>query len=215
MIHFTQGGQQIGTGTVMDSVIFSSTLSHSLDDPCPRCGDQSRLDGVISSCLDCFLLGGELYLYQYAVNPVFFLTKVWGGTCTLAASDPPGAVLHRASYLLENGFGVYSLFKKNCEDFAIYCKTGKPVFTSISAGNSGQAASFWAAAKAFTPIPLQFLTRSFLGTAAVSCGTYCVSRLVSDVGLRCDIVRVPVETLVARPGSFSEGQASAKTRKTD
>ena len=215
MIHFTQRGQEIGTGTVMDRVIFSSTPSHSLGDPCPKCGDQSRLDGVISSCLDCFLSGGELYLFEYAVNPAFFLAKARGGTCTLAASDPPEAVLHRALFLLEKGFGGYNLFKNNCEDFAIYCKTGLLVFTSISVGRSGQAVSFLAATSAIASAPLRFLTTSFPGLAAVGCGMYCLSRLVSDIGLRRDVVKVPVERLVAQSGSFSEGQASAETPKTD
>ena len=133
VIHFTRGaGQEIGTGTILDRIIFSSSPSHSLDNPCPLCGDQSKLNGVISSCLDCFLWGGELYRFEYGVNPAFFIAKARGGTCTLASSDPPEAVLHRASYLLEKGFGVYDLFKNNCEDFAIYCKTGLLVFTSIS-----------------------------------------------------------------------------------
>ncbi|GMH08729.1 hypothetical protein Nepgr_010569 [Nepenthes gracilis] len=146
VIHFTRGAdQEVGTGTMLDRIMCSSSSSTHSQAPCQECGDQSRLSGVISSCLDCFLCGGELYCFEYGVSPAFFLAKARGGTCTLASSDPPENVLHRASYLLENGFGVYSIFKNNCEDFAIYCKTELLVLTSVSVGRSGQATAFVAA----------------------------------------------------------------------
>lgn len=140
VIHFTRGaGQEIGTGTVLDNLLFSSSPSHSSDTPCPRCGDQTRTDGVISSCLDCFLYGGNLYIFEYGVSPAFFLAKARGGTCTLAPSDPTEDVLHRSSFLLENGFGVYNIFKNNCEDFAIYFKRGLLAVEDTAVGRSGQA----------------------------------------------------------------------------
>ncbi|CAM8959663.1 unnamed protein product [Rhodiola kirilowii] len=212
VIHFTRGaGQEIGTGTMLDKFIFSSSPSHNPDNPCPNCGDQSRLDGVICSCLDCFLAGGDLYLFEYDVNAAFFLAKARGGTCTLAKSDPPEDVLHRASFLLENGFGVYHIFKNNCEDFAVYCKTGLLVSTSISVGRSGQAASFVAFATTVVSSPLRFLTTSFGGLAVVGAGMYCVSRLVSDMGVRRDVVKVEVETLVACVGTRSTESVVAET----
>ncbi|KAK2982137.1 hypothetical protein RJ640_026552 [Escallonia rubra] len=215
VIHFTRGaGQEIGTGTVLDRFIFSSSPSHSSENPCPRCGDQSREDGVISSCLDCFLSGGELYLFQYGVSSLFFLAKARGGTCTLAVSDPPEDVLHRAEFLLQNGFGGYQIFKNNCEDFAIYCKTGLLVFTSVSVGRSGQATSFLAAASAIVSSPLRFLTTSCSGLAVVGCGIYCVSRFISDIGVRRDVIKIPVERLVARSG-LDESEASSTIAKGD
>ncbi|KAF2534970.1 hypothetical protein F2Q68_00022648 [Brassica cretica] len=64
VIHFTRrGGLEIGTGTYLDNIIQISVPRHG-DNPCPNCGDQSILDGVISSCLDCFLAGGSLYLFH-------------------------------------------------------------------------------------------------------------------------------------------------------
>ncbi|XP_015931739.1 protein LEAD-SENSITIVE 1 isoform X1 [Arachis duranensis] len=196
--HFTRGaGQEIGTGTVLDRLLVSSSPAHDLDNPCPKCGDLSKNEGVISSCLDCFLYGGELYLFEYGVSAAFFLAKPRGGTCTLAASDPPEDVLRRASFLLEKGFGGYNIFKNNCEDFAIYCKTGLLVFTNLSVGRSGQAASYLAAASAVVSTPLRFMTTSMSGLAAVGYGMYCVSRLVSDIGVRRDVSKIPVETLVA------------------
>lgn len=204
VIHFTRGaGQEIGTGTVLDRWIFSSSPSHPSDSPCPNCGDISRADGVILSCLDCFLAGGELYLFEYNVSPAFFLAKARGGTCTLAKSDPTEDVLHRAQFLLKNGFGVYHLFKNNCEDFAIYCKTGLLVFTSVSVGRSGQCTSILAACTAVVSSPLRFLTASVGGLTAVGCGIYCLSRFVSDIGIRRDVEKIPVERLVAR-GESSE-----------
>lgn len=196
MIHFTRGGgQEIGTGTVLDRIILSSSPSNS-DNPCLKCGDQSNADGVIASCLDCFLSGGDLYLFKYSVSPAIFLAKARGGTCTLAVSDPPEDVLHRAQFLLENGFGVYNIFKNNCEDFAIYCKTGLLVFTTISVGRSGQAASFLAATSAIFSSPLRFMTTSFPGLAVVGCGIYCLSRFVTDIGMRRDVNKISVERLV-------------------
>ncbi|XP_022759413.1 uncharacterized protein LOC111305829 [Durio zibethinus] len=212
VIHFTQGaGREMCTGTVLDRIIFSSSPS---DTPnCPVCGDQSRLDGVISSCLDCFLAGGNLYLFQYAVSPAIFLAKPRGGTCTIAASDSSEDVLHRASFLLRhNAFGVYNLFKNNCEDFAIYCKTGLLVITSISVGRSGQATSFLAAASAIVSSPLRYLTTSFTGLAAVGYGMYCLSRLVSDIGIRRDVEKVVVESLVSASAGFEKSDDISKDK---
>ncbi|KAI3986782.1 hypothetical protein MKX01_039756, partial [Papaver californicum] len=47
-----------------------------------------------------------------------------GGTCSMANSDPMEMVIYRAMYLLIKGFSNYDIFLNNCEDFALYCKTG-------------------------------------------------------------------------------------------
>lgn len=209
MIHFTRAaGQETGTGTVLDKVIFSSSPARTSDHPCPVCGDQSQLSGVVSSCIECFLAGGDLYLFEYGVSAPFFLAKARGGTCTLAKADSPELVIHRASFLLENGFGVYNIFKNNCEDFAIYCKTELLVSTNYSIGRSGQASSFLAAVSVVVSTPLRFLTTSFSGLAAVGYGIYCFNRLVSDIGVRRDTVKVPVESLVFHAGEGSPEVAS-------
>jgi len=204
VIHFTRAaGHEIGTGTFLDSFLFSSS-SPAAATTCQRCGHlpQGR-EGVVMSCLDCFLHGGGgsggLYLFHYAVSPAFFLAKARGGTCTLAASDPGHVVVHRARYLLDKGgFGAYSLFKNNCEDFAIYCKTGLLVQTAFSVGRSGQLASLTAAFSAVASSPLRFLTTSAGGLALVTTGMYCVGRYVSDIGVRRDVIKVPVQTLVVQ-----------------
>ncbi|CAF1782528.1 protein LEAD-SENSITIVE 1 [Brassica napus] len=146
VIHFTRrGGLEIGTGTYLDNIIQISVPRHG-DNPCPNCGDQSILDGVISSCLDCFLAGGSLYLFQYDVSKAVLVAKQRGGTCTTAPSDPPEEVVHRAKCLLwSNGFGEYHLLDNNCEDFAIYCKTGLLVFSVTKSGSSSQVNAVCAA----------------------------------------------------------------------
>ncbi|PIN12560.1 Phosphatidylcholine--retinol O-acyltransferase [Handroanthus impetiginosus] len=215
LIHFTRGhGQEIGTGTVLDRIIFSSSPSNSLDPPCPRCGEQSKSDGVISSCLECFLSGGDLYQFQYGVSPALFIAKARGGTCTLAQSDPPEHVIHRAEYLLKNGFGGYNVFRNNCEDFAIYCKTGLLIFSTVSVGRSGQAASIVAAASAIVSSPLRFLTTGFAGLTTLGCSIYCISRIVSDIGVRRDVMKIPVERLVAQPG-LDEPEPAKETSKEE
>lgn len=92
------------------------------------------------------------------------------------------------------------MFKNNCEDFAIYCKTGLLVSTSVSVGRSGQAASYLAAASTLVSTPLRFMTTSFSGLALVGVSFYCVGRLMSDIGVRRDVSKVPVERLIASPG---------------
>ncbi|KAF3536105.1 hypothetical protein F2Q69_00018884 [Brassica cretica] len=162
VIHFTRGGGlEIGTGTVLDKIIVSSVPNHGGDNPCPDCGDQTNLNGVITSCLDCFLSGGNLYLFEYNVSKAIFLAKQRGGTCTIAASDPPEDVVARAKFLLlRNGFGEYHLLDNNCEDFAIYCKTGLLVLSVTKSGSSSQVNSVCAAGGVVT------LTLRALGTSS-------------------------------------------------
>ena len=203
VIHFTRGeGQETGTGTVLDRFIdFSLPRQRPLDDPCQICSDQSKHDRVISSCLDCFLSGGDLYLYEYGVTRTFFLAKARGGTCTLASSQSPEQVIHRAIYFLRKGFGDYDVIKNNCEDFALCCKTGLKVIPTVSMGQSGQAASFQAAAGIIISSSLVFLARSsplgFLATnvtgLAGGYGKYCVNRLANDIGVRQDVEEVVLE----------------------
>ncbi|KAK0602455.1 hypothetical protein LWI29_033555 [Acer saccharum] len=198
VIHFTQRP----AGQENNNIIISSSLSDPQfsDVPCPQCGDHysSFNNGVILSCIDCFLFGGELNLFKYGVSRAYFLAKVRGGTCTLTTSDPPIDVLHRANILIENGFSDYDVFKNNCEDFAIYCKTGLLVITpsSIRDGQSGQAASFEAASGLIFS-SLALLTYKFKGVAAVGNSVYyCYSKLNSDIGVRRDVAKVGVERLV-------------------
>ncbi|AES70842.1 lecithin retinol acyltransferase [Medicago truncatula] len=200
VIHFTIGSGQQATGipAILDRFFTSSAPSFDTKLPCQRCREaaETRNHGVFSSCLDCFLSGGQLYLFQYGVSKLQFLAQARGGTCTLASSDPTEEVLPRALYLLEKGFGCYHISKNNCEDFAVYCKTG---LFATTKGCSGQAASYLAATSTVASSSFRFVNSSLFGKALVGCGTYCIKRLVSDIGFRYevikDVTKVPVERI--------------------
>lgn len=181
VIHYIgAAGQEIGTGTFVNRIFSISSPWRNSTPVCERCGDdQSRQNGVTTSCLDCFLAGFNLCLFRYSVTPGFFITQARGGTCTLAVSDPPEVVLHRARYLLgNNGFGTYNLFNNNCEDFAMYCKTGLLVDASSGgAARSGQISSLAAAMTVVASSPLGFLATGGGGLVpcTVSFGIYLIS----------------------------------------
>ncbi|KAJ3681511.1 hypothetical protein LUZ60_016000 [Juncus effusus] len=194
VIHFTLG-REIGTST-------SPTSTHN----CPACSD-----------------------LQLSHNPNQRGAR--DGTCTFAQSDPPDLVIHRAEYLLKNefGFGTYSLFKHNCQDFAIYCKTGLLVETAFSvnaavsavasslvtavisvvASRRRRLASVKAAISAVASSPLTFLPGPLLSGLAVPIGMYCLQRYMSDIGIRTDVVKLPVESLFEHVG---EARASDEVR---
>ncbi|MCO5552558.1 hypothetical protein L7F22_006071 [Adiantum nelumboides] len=200
VIHFTRGhGQELGTGTFLDSWLTSSRPSSQNSSLCQKCGSERGSHGVVLSCLDCFLSGCPLYLFVYGENTAAFLAKARGGTCTLALSDPPEIVLHRAVYLLNNGFGCYHIFRNNCEDFAMYCKTGLLIVNEKTLGTSGQTVSFLGAPlAALCSSPINLIMAEPLGMALVTTSMYCMSRYFADLGNRKDVVKVPVEALAAR-----------------
>ena len=80
----------------------------------------------------------------------------------------------------------------------IYCNTGLLVETAFNVGRSSQLASLTAAFSAVASSPLRFLTTSAGGLALVTTGMYCVGRYVSDIGVRRDVIKVPVQTLVVQ-----------------
>lgn len=206
VIHFTRGqGQELGTGTFLDGFLASWAPAQS-SRVCAECSQHKHNQkGVVISCIDCFLSEGPLYRFEYGVDMATFLAKARGGTCTLALSDPAEEVLHRAFYLLESGFGGYDIFRNNCEDFAMYCKSGLLVIEKNAPGRSGQAVSmlFGApiAAVLFSPLSL-----------AVSAGVYCLSRYAVDLGIRQDVVKVPVEDLAVNLGWSESASAVASSR---
>lgn len=183
----------------------SSNESYDLSSSCPTFPDcgfrQQPNSGVVLTCLDCFLHNGSLYNFEYKVTPSIFLSKLRGGTCTTAPSDPSESVVHRAMYLLQNGFGNYDVFQNNCEDFALYCKTGLLVMDRSGVGRSGQASSvIGAPLAALLSSPLKFLMPSPVGVATVTAGMYCMSRYATDIGVRSDVVKVAVEDLAVNLG---------------
>lgn len=208
VVHFTRGpDQELGTGTILDAFVPSSIRTQCLT--CPDCGFQRENSGVMLSCLDCFLAGGPLYRFEYGVRPAVFLAKARGGTCTLAESEPPESVIHRAMYLLQNGFGNYHIFQNNCEDFAMYCKTGLLAIERNGLGISGQAASIIGAPlAAILSSPFRLLLAGPVGVATVTAGVYCLSRYATDIGIRTDVAKVPVEDLAVNLGWSTSSQPS-------
>ncbi|GAB2271835.1 hypothetical protein Dimus_006667 [Dionaea muscipula] len=200
VVHFTRNG----TADSSNEATGDSDLLDGSSSSCPTfpdCGYRQPNSGVVLSCLDCFLKYGSLYLFEYGVTPSVFLAKVRGGTCTVAQSDPPETVIHRAMYLLQNGFGNYDVFENNCEDFALYCRTGLLIIEKLGVGRSGQASSVLGAPlAALISSPLKLLVPNPVGVATVTAGMYCMSRYATDIGVRTDVIKVAVEDLAINLG---------------
>ncbi|KAL5719038.1 hypothetical protein ACHQM5_011872 [Ranunculus cassubicifolius] len=215
VVHFTRertGSSGVGTSPGTSLASFAS--SSKLPSPCPTfpdCGFRQDDSGVSLTCLDCFLGNGSLYCFEYGVSPSIFLAKFRGGTCTTAPSDPPEIVIHRAMYLLQNGFGNYDVFQNNCEDFALYCKTGLLILDKSGVGRSGQASSvIGAPLAALLSSPLKLLIPGPVGVATVTAGMYCVSRYATDIGIRSDVVKVAVEDMAVNLGWAGEAQSNGQ-----
>ncbi|XP_076907483.1 protein LEAD-SENSITIVE 1-like [Bidens hawaiensis] len=163
------------------------------------CGFHQPDSGVTLSCLNCFIGTGSLYIYQYGVNKWAHISKIRGGICTIKPSSPPADVIHRAVYLLksETGFRNYDVYKNNCEDFALYCKTGFLVYGKLATGGSGQVNSI--ASAPWKPVLLQMFEKVVLRTSlspitvAATVGLYYWDRYKTDIGVRDDVVKVRVE----------------------
>lgn len=200
MVHFTPRLETTNASSVgsliSDSDKFDAKSSTSSCDVFPDCGFRRPESGVVLTCLDCFLRQGVLYCFEYGVTSSAFLAKVRGGSCTVAECDPPYVAVHRAMYLLQNGFGNYDVFRNNCEDFALYCKTGLVIVDRQGVGSSGQAATVLGAPlAAFISSPLKMLIPSPVGVATVAAGMYCMSRYATDIGIRTDVMKVAVEDI--------------------
>ncbi|KAL8196302.1 hypothetical protein R6Q57_025302 [Mikania cordata] len=160
------------------------------------CGFQHSGSGVIISCLNCFIGSGSLYLYQYNVNKFVHLSKLRGGTCTMAPSDPPEDVINRAIYLWRNGFGKYNVVRNNCEDFALYCKTSLLVTGKPTTGGSGQVNSLVnEPMKAIfsSAIPKIMVSASNSVAVTITVGMYYWNRYSTDIGIRDDVDKIHVE----------------------
>ena len=211
------GGSKVVHFTRVETSDHSDDEMIALPSSCPTfpdCGFRQPKSGVVLTCLDCFLQNGSLYSFEYGVTPSVFFAKVRGGTCITAASDPPETVIHRAMYLLQNGFGNYAVFQNNCEDFALYGKTGLLTVDSLRVGRSGQASSvIGAPLAALLSSPLKLLMPSPVGVATVTAGMYCMSRYATDIGVRTDVIKVAVEDLAVNlgwPGSRAEVGAESE-----
>ncbi|XP_039044503.1 uncharacterized protein LOC120183993 [Hibiscus syriacus] len=91
---------------------------------CNKCGYKRFINGEIAKvCIDCFLEGETVQIYDYGVPSIDFFFRQ-NGTCSCLPSKPPHEVITTAIYFLEKGYDNYDMIFNNCEDFAVYCKTG-------------------------------------------------------------------------------------------
>ncbi|WZZ89614.1 hypothetical protein YC2023_118193 [Brassica napus] len=169
VIHFTcRGGLEIGTGTYLDKIIQISVPRHGGDNPCPNCGDQSTLNSVISSCLDCFLAGGNLYLFQYDVSKAILVARRSQVNSVCAAG------------------GVASLALR-------FLGVGRTAGQAASLAVC--PASVVSAAASAISTTLGFVTTGFSAMAVAGYSKYFIGRVAYDVGVRKDIRKVPMEEL--------------------
>ncbi|KAJ0609319.1 putative LRAT domain-containing protein [Helianthus annuus] len=131
---------------------------------------------------------GKLYRFKYEASREFLVAKLRGGTCTTARSDPPEEVIHRATYLYENGYLEYDLMNNNCEDFALYCKTG---LWSNDIGYQGRSSQ----ANMVHPTKKEDRTENRMQRFATAIPRSCSKRENKDLGVQEDVVKVPVEEL--------------------
>lgn len=123
--------------------------------------------------------------------------------------------------MLQNGFGDYDIFEKNCEDFALYCKTGLIPVDEPGIGTSGQAsAAIGVPLAALLSSPFKIFAAGPLGMATVTAGMYCAGRYITDIGVRKDVAKVEVENLSSHLGfrhiedSESVNNSPDKVKKT-
>ncbi|GKA93303.1 LRAT-like domain-containing protein [Tanacetum coccineum] len=166
----------------------------------PHCGYHQPDSGVFISCLNCFIDTGSLYRFQYGVGKLSFVSKIRGGTCTTAKSDPPDEVIERALHLLLHGFGSYDVVKYNCEDFALYCTTGLMIRGKATTGSSGQVNFVtnapWKSTLIFGVERCVSNSFGIVGMVATTLGTYSWNRYKADIGVRGDVEKVLVERVV-------------------
>ncbi|KAH6827955.1 NC domain-containing protein-like protein [Perilla frutescens var. hirtella] len=209
VVHFTQAQNLNAENSSFTS--FSSSVPNATA-AClnfPDCGCREHRSGVIMSCLNCFLGNGSLSRFEYGVSRVAFAAKIRSGTCTTAKSDPPEDVINRTMHLLENGFGNYELYTKNCEDFALYCKTGL-ICGRKDSGGSGQVASIIGVpVSAILTLPLRIFVSNPVVLGAATAVNYTLSRYATDVGVRSDVVKVEVEDLAASHGNLLSAEEDA------
>lgn len=211
VVHFTcDGDLNLSKGLTASSSSSSEGFSCDLSGSCsnqllscsniPDCGFKKPESGVVLTCLDCFLGEGSVYRFEYGVSSLAFVGNIRGGTCTTAKSDSPKSVIYRGMYLLHEGFGNYDVFTNNCEDFALYCKTGLLTCDddSEALGRSGQVyGALVAPFAAVLTSPLRLFMSSPVSIAAAGVSWYCFSRYAADVGVRCDVIKVEVEDVVS------------------
>ncbi|KAL5568155.1 hypothetical protein UlMin_024730 [Ulmus minor] len=129
MMHlYSHHGIYVGNDTVIHYTGADVVGKSESKSRCGKCGHQPspNLEGLLKTCLNCFLDGHRLFRFEYEVSSTNLVIQ-HHRTCSTRSCDKPQVVVERAWELLNNGFGNYDLFENNCECFAFYCKTGKPM----------------------------------------------------------------------------------------
>ncbi|GKE82448.1 putative endopeptidase, NLPC/P60 domain, LRAT-like domain protein [Tanacetum coccineum] len=151
-------------------ILSGGSSDHKEKSPCSMsyCGlEKVAGSGVKVSCINCFLKKGSLYLFKYQASREFLYAKTVGGTCTMAESDPPEEVMHRAIYLYENGTDKGTQGRSSQANMVRptrHAKKDKDLVESVT--------------RIATSIPRSFSKREN-----------------KDLGHRNDVVKVPVEEL--------------------
>ncbi|XP_071740821.1 protein LEAD-SENSITIVE 1-like [Rutidosis leptorrhynchoides] len=197
IIHFVCTNSAGGSSTVLPGFSFSSSATNSTkSNSCPLsyCGlEKVTGSGVRMSCIDCFIKNGSLYLFKYEASREFLLSKLRGGTCTTATSDPVEQVIRRATYLFENGYKEYHLLTNNCEDFSLYCKTGLWSTDINKQGRSSQANMV----RHGEDDEHEHKSGKILKKVTNAIPKYCLKRMNYDLGNRLDLVKVDVIELLS------------------
>ncbi|KAH9699090.1 lrat domain-containing protein [Citrus sinensis] len=107
------------SSTKMKSSSSASSVYHAT---CQNNGCQKGFNcGTIKTCLDCFLDGHSLYVYDYECSIVRQYVIQYGG----CIKSPEEVIEFATSKLQRKDFCAgYNLLVSNCEHFATLCKTG-------------------------------------------------------------------------------------------
>ncbi|KAJ0014131.1 hypothetical protein Pint_20450 [Pistacia integerrima] len=118
-------GPRKGTGKfISSSSAMKSSSSSGWKSACPfsRQRFQNSIEGgIVITCVDCFLDGHSLYVYDYKCSAVSWYVEE-----QMSSVKSPQDVVDLAYGELygNNIFGGYDLLDRNCEHFGTYCKTG-------------------------------------------------------------------------------------------
>ncbi|XP_031738910.1 uncharacterized protein LOC105435078 [Cucumis sativus] len=154
-----------------------------------------------------------------------FQALVRAGTCTIAKSDSSNMVLHRAMYLLLNGFGkvragTCTIAKSDSSNMVLHramyllLNGFGNLLINIEAGTSGQVSSVGAAVASSSFAAVSKFLMPGLGAVAVAVaagtGMYHLGRYSSEIGVRPDVIKVEVEVLLPIKKKFRRTLGSSR-----
>ncbi|XP_031270580.1 phospholipase A and acyltransferase 4-like [Pistacia vera] len=119
-ILYSHHGIYVGDGMVIHLMPAEKKGENKSVSLCRNCGySRDQHSGIIKTCLDCFLDGNILFIFNHPIP-----------------CRPPDDVIRIATEFLQGkrDFGAYNVVFNNCEDFASYCKTGVRISYQRSGG---------------------------------------------------------------------------------